>query len=146
MASWQTDNQSEPNNVNISEVLLEVIKSRKQRPIEGEGSQPLEKTAGLLRKNKGTADQEASAEGSRLRKGKARVNLLSKVRLLKKLKPYCRLRMGTAPMTRIKLQRKWALSYQFWFRRYWVRNRQLEGNRRRILDPKEPEVLISTKT
>lgn len=34
--NWQTDNQNEPNNVNINEVLLKTIKNRARHPIEDE--------------------------------------------------------------------------------------------------------------
>ena len=83
MANWQTDNQGKPNNVDIKAVLLEVIKGRAQHAIEdeNENGQPLEETGNPARKNKGAAAQESSAEGSRKRKGKAKVNSLSKFRL-----------------------------------------------------------------
>lgn len=81
MANRQTDNQGKPNNVNISAVLLEVIKDRAQHPIDDDDEEE-EETAGPVRKNKRAADQEASAERSRLRKGKSKVNLLSKFRLV----------------------------------------------------------------
>ena len=80
MANWQTDNQGKPNNVDIKAVLLEVIKGRAQHAIEDDG-QPSEETVNPARKNKGVAAQESSAEGSRKRKGKAKVNLFSKFRL-----------------------------------------------------------------
>jgi hypothetical protein len=49
--------------------------------MEDEDSQPSERVADLVRKKKRAADQEASAERSRLRKGKAKVNLLSKFKV-----------------------------------------------------------------
>jgi len=70
--------ESPPNNVNINEVLLDIIKDRAQHPIDDEDSgedddsqHSEERTKPVRRKNR-AADQEASAEPSRLRKGKAK--------------------------------------------------------------------------
>ena len=66
------DNQGEPNNVNIKEVLLEIIKDRaQQNPFEDEDSQHSEETGDPVRKKKRVPDR------SRFSKGKAKVSFYS---------------------------------------------------------------------
>jgi hypothetical protein len=68
---------------------VEVIRNnRAQHSIEDEDSQSSdEPVAEPVRKKKRTADQEATAERSRMRKGKAKVNFIEQIQaVLRKLK------------------------------------------------------------
>ena len=77
----KTDNQCDPNNVNINGALLEIIRNRAQHSIEDEDSKPSEEPAEPVRKEKGDDDHKATTERSRLRNRKAKVNLLKKFKL-----------------------------------------------------------------
>ena len=73
MLTRQTDDQGEPNNVNINKVLLDIIEKRDQRPIEDgdedEDNQPSEEAAGPVRKKKSTTRQPEARSASKGTKG-----------------------------------------------------------------------------
>ena len=107
VANWQTNNQNEPNNVDIVGVLLETIKNRAQNSIENEDSDEdhdedsdhSEETAIPVGKKKRAAVQEAFSERSRVRKGKAKVKFIEQMQaVLKELMQYSRLRLRTVPV------------------------------------------------